>query len=88
MGYVCKPPSFATTEAEVEYLTALKGARLVQSFGSLHGNTPEVRGLLRCSNCECAPMYWDYLGFVDGYYDTMTIEGDGSDGDRPPPGDR
>ena len=85
VGYVYKPPSFATVDAEVEYLTALKGARLVQPFGSLHGNTPDVTGLLRCSECECALHYWDYLGFVDGHYDTMSVKGDGSDGDRPPP---
>jgi hypothetical protein len=85
VGYVCKPPSFATTDAEVEYLTALKDARLVQPFGSLHGNTPDVSGLLRCSNCERAPMYWDYLGFTDGHYDTMTASAPQED--RPPPED-
>ena len=85
VGYVCKPPAFETVDAEVEYLTALKGARLVQPFGSLHGNTPDVTGLLRCSNCERAPMYWDYLGFTDGHYDTMAVTAPQED--RPPPED-
>ena len=85
VGYVCKPPAFETVDAKVEYLTALKGARLVQPFGSVHGNTPNVSGLLRCSNCERAPMYWDYLGFTDGHYDTMTTTAPQED--RPPPED-
>jgi hypothetical protein len=83
VGYVCKPPAFETVDAEVEYLTALKGARLVQPFGSLHGNTPDVSGLLRCSECDQAPAYWEYMGFVDGEYDTMTAPA--QQGDRPPP---
>ena len=55
IGYVTKPPEFESVAEEVEDLTALKGSRLVQPFGSLHGNTPRIHGLLRCSTCECAP---------------------------------
>ncbi|MDN4015316.1 hypothetical protein QX233_22970, partial [Chryseobacterium gambrini] len=42
IGYVTKPPEFESVADEVEYLTALKGSRLVQPFGSLHGNTPRI----------------------------------------------
>jgi hypothetical protein len=87
VGYVCKPPAFETVDAEVEYLTALKGARLVQSFGSLHGSTPDVTGLLRCLECEQAPAYWEYMGFVDGEYNTGGAGSNGSTSDRPPPGE-
>jgi hypothetical protein len=85
IGYVTKPPEFESVEDQVEYLTALKGSRLVQPFGSLHGNTPRVTGLLRCSTCECAPRWWTYRGVVDGGHDNMEIVGPGADGDRPPP---
>ena len=84
MGYVTKPPEFATVADGVEYLTALKGSRLVQPFGSLHGNTPVVTGVLCCSACERAPRWWNYMGVVDGH-DNMTVIGSGVDGDRPPP---
>lgn len=87
IGYVTKPPEFESVEDEVEYLTALKGARLVQPFGSLHGNTPRVTGLLRCSTCEVAPRWWNYKGLVDGGYDNMEVAGSSADGDRPPPED-
>ena len=83
VGYVAKPPAFETAEAEIEYLTALKGSRLIQPFGSVHGNVPKLRNLLQCADCETAPAYWNYLGYVDGCYDTMTLA---TDGDRPPPG--
>jgi hypothetical protein len=85
IGYVTKPPEFESVEDEVEYLTALKGSRLVQPFGSLHGNTPRVTGLLRCSTCGCAPRWWTHKGVVDGGHDNMEIVGPGADGDRPPP---
>lgn len=85
IGYVTKPPEFESIEDEVEYLTALKGSRLVQPFGSLHGNTPAMTGVLRCSACERAPRWWNYMGVVDGGYDNMTVAGSSADGDRPPP---
>ncbi|WP_273838762.1 hypothetical protein, partial [Halococcus sp. PRR34] len=85
LGYVTKPPEFETVEEQVEYLVALKGSRLIQPFGSLHGNTPRVHGLLRCSDCECAPRWWNYQGLVDEGYDNMEVEGSSADGDRPPP---
>jgi hypothetical protein len=85
IGYVTEPPEFESIEDEVEYLTTLKGARLVQPFGLLHGNTPRVSGLLRCSACEIAPRWWTYRGVVDGGYDNMEVAGSSADGDRPPP---
>jgi hypothetical protein len=85
IGYVTKPPEFESIEDQVEYLTALKGSRLVQPFGSMHGNTPPVSGVLCCSACERAPRWWNYMGVVDGGHDNMTVIGSSSDGDRPPP---
>lgn len=83
IGYVCKPPEFETVEDEVEYLVALKGSRLMQPFGGLHGNISEAPSLLECSNCGRAPQFWNYLGLVDEAYDNMTIAT--SRTDRPPP---
>ena len=85
IGYKTKTSNFATVADEVEYLTTLKGSRLVQPFGSLHGNTPAVTGVLCCSVCECAPRWWNYMGVVDGGHDNMTVIGLSVDGDRPPP---
>jgi hypothetical protein len=85
IGYVTKPPEFESMEEEVEYLTTLKGARLVQPFGSMHGNTPRVTGLLLCSDCHRAPRWWNYKGVVDEAYDNMEVLGSSADGDRPPP---
>ena len=84
VGYVCKPPEFESVEAQIDYLTTLKGRQLLQPFGSLYGNTPEKAGLLRCANCDVVPLWWDYLGIVDEFYDTMTPTWEES-GDRPPP---
>ena len=84
VGYVCKPPEFESVEDEVEYLTALKGARLMQPFGSLYGNVSEMPSMLECANCGCAPQFWNYLGPVDEAFDNMTLA-TAHDGDRPPP---
>lgn len=65
MGYAAKAPEFANAEAESQYLTALKGSKLIQPFGDLHGNTPQVYGLLQCGSCEMAPAYWEYLDYCD-----------------------
>jgi hypothetical protein len=84
VGYVCKPPEFESVEDEVEYLKALKGARLMQPFGSLHGNVSEMPSLLECSECGRAPQFWNYLGLVDEAFDNMTLATP-HEGDRPPP---
>jgi hypothetical protein len=85
VGYVCKPPSFESVDAEAEYLKALKGSRLIQPFGSLHGNTPDVSGLLQCCDCERSPAFWNYLGYIQEHRSTALV-GSAEDGDRPPPG--
>lgn len=87
VAYAAKPPEWETVEGEVAYLKALKGSKLVQPFGDLHGNTPTTPRLLCCGTCEVAPAYWNYQGVVDGRYETVIVEGDGPDGDRPPPGE-
>jgi hypothetical protein len=84
VGYAAKAPEFQTAEAEAEYLTALKGSKLVQPFGDLHGNTPDVVGMLRCCDCEQSPAYWNYLEVVGGEISTALV-GSAPDGDRPPP---
>lgn len=68
----------------MECLTALKGARLMQPFGSLHGNVGDIPSLLQCATCGCAPQFWNYLGLVDEAYDNMTLATP-HEGDRPPP---
>lgn len=85
IGYAAKAPEYVDVDDEVAYLTALKGSKLIQPFGELHGNTPDVTGLLRCGECEMAPAYWEYLGVIDGRHETMLV-GPAPDGDRPPPG--
>jgi hypothetical protein len=83
VGYAAKPPEFESVDDEAAYLTALKGSKLIQPFGELHGNTPDVVGLLRCCDCEEAPRYWNYVGVVDEQVSTAMVGG--ADGDRPPP---
>lgn len=85
VGYAAKAPEFQDAEAEAEYLTTLKGSKLIQPFGDLHGNTPEVGGWLHCCECEIAPAWWNYLAVVDGTYSTAIV-GSSAGGDRPPPG--
>lgn len=84
VGYATKPPEFLSAEDEAAYLTALKGSKLVQSFGELHGNTPGVVGFLWCCDCGRAPRYWNYVGVVDGCYETAIV-GDGTRGENDPP---
>jgi hypothetical protein len=85
VGYVTKPPEFESVEEEAEYMVALKNARLMQPFGSLHGNTPDLGGMLLCSECERAPRWWTYCGLVDVGINNMNLAGASADGDRPPP---
>lgn len=84
IGYALKEPGFDDVSDEVDYLEALEGRAMVHPFGSLHGNIPDVVTRLVCSNCENTPMYWNYLGLVDGEHDNMGCV-HGVDGDRPPP---
>lgn len=87
IGYAAKPPQFESVDAQAEYLVALKGAKLIQPFGELHGNTPEPDGAyLRCERCGVSPAWWEQEGVIDGCYSTVLV-GSAPDGDRPPPGD-
>jgi hypothetical protein len=85
VAYATKPPEFESVEAEAEFATEMKGRRLVQPFGSLYGNTPDLGGTLLCANCDQQPAWWTYLGLVDEHRDNMGSVHDGeSTGDDPP----
>ena len=81
-GYVTKPPEFESVEDEVAVMLELKGARLVQPFGDLHGRTVEDTAWLLCSCCDRAPDHWEYLGVVDKVDDEIEVV---TRADRPPP---
>lgn len=83
-GYAAKAPNYQRAEDKAEYLLAIKGNKLVQPFGDLHGNSPDMEGRLHCSTCERAPGYWNYIAIVDGGYDNMVPDWK-LDVDRPPP---
>lgn len=81
VGYAAKPPEYESVEDEVQYYKALKGSKLVQPFGDLHGNTPDSEEL-RCTGCENIPLTgWEYLGVVEEGFGAV---GSAPDGDRPP----
>jgi hypothetical protein len=83
VGYAAKPPNYESVEDEVQYYKALKGSKLVQPFGKLHGNTPDSEEL-RCTGCENIPLTgWEYLGVVEEGFGAV---GSAPDGDRPPDG--
>jgi len=84
IGYAAKAPEWENTEEQVAYFEALKGSKLIQPFGELHGNTPPRDALLYCCTCERSPREWTYLGTVNGCYETAGV-GSAPDGDRPPP---
>jgi hypothetical protein len=85
IGYAAKAPEYESVEDEVEYFQALKGSKLVQPFGDLHGNTPDSGLPMYCCTCEESPEQWLYLGVVeDGGTCTVGV-GSPPDGDRPPP---
>jgi len=86
VGYAAKPPQYETLQGAVAYMKALKGAKLIQPFGDLHGNTPSPDAHLLCANCENTPAWWNYMGTVDERLETMgTSWDDPSAGDGPPP---
>jgi hypothetical protein len=84
IGYAAKAPEWESVEDQVEYLETLKGSKLVQPFGELHGNTPPVIAHLICGDCGRNPNWWNYEGVVDGAYNTVEVVN--GRGDRPPPG--
>lgn len=71
VGYAAKPPEYESAETAVAYATALKGSKLIQPFGELHGNTPDSEAQLVCADCERTPSWWNYEGTVDGRHATM-----------------
>lgn len=88
VGYAAKAPEFESLENEVAYLQALKGSKLIQPFGALHGNTPRQDHHLYCNACDRSPeldwrVEWAYNGVVDGRYETAVVGG--PDGPKPPP---
>jgi hypothetical protein len=86
VGYAAKPPEYETLAGAVEYAQALKGAKLIQPFGALHGNVPEPSGEVRCAACDMTPAWWDYLGVVDDRIDTMGKSWDDpTQGENDPP---
>jgi hypothetical protein len=88
VGYAAKPPEYETLDAAVTYAKALEGAKLIQPFGSLHGNVPEQSGNLLCANCELTPAWWEYLGTVDERIETMGTDWtDPTEGENDPPED-
>jgi hypothetical protein len=85
VGYAAKAPEYESVDDEVAYYGALKGTKLVQPFGQLHGNTPDGGLPMFCCTCEQSPDDWLYLGVVeDGGTCTVGV-GSPPDGDRPPP---
>jgi hypothetical protein len=86
VGYAAKPPEYETLDAAVEYAQALKGAKLIQPFGSVHGNVPALSGELLCAGCGLTPAWWDYLGLVNESIDTMGKSWDDpTQGENDPP---
>lgn len=83
LGYACKAPEFESIEDGVEYMQAMKNRRFVQSFGTTHGNVPDLEGQLLCARCECTPAWWNYQGVVNDQIDNMGTT-HGADSDDPP----
>ena len=85
IGYAAKAPEYESVDDEVAYYEALKGSKLIQPFGELHGNTPDAGLPMYCCTCERSPGEWLYVGTVeDGGTCTVGV-GSPPDGDRPPP---
>lgn len=85
VGYAAKPPQYETLDAAVAYVRGLKGSKLIQPFGGLHGNTPEVEAQLVCARCENTPAWWNYLGVTDDRLDTMGATWSDPSADDGPP---
>jgi hypothetical protein len=83
VGYAAKAPEWESVEDQVAYYEVLKGSKLLQPFGDLHGNTPESVSFLLCAECGASPEWWNYMGTVDGEYKTVEVVT--GKGDRPPP---
>jgi hypothetical protein len=84
IGYAAKAPEYVDAEDQVAYFQAMKGSKMLQPFGNLHGNTPDAGLPMYCCSCERSPDAWHYLGTVDARYETVGV-GAAPVGDRPPP---
>ena len=87
IGYAVKAPEFGNVEDEVEVITGLKGSRLTQPFGSLHGET-QPTAELTCPECGVSPAWWNYKGYVDMAFEGEPgsgVEGDDTRGGCDPP---
>jgi hypothetical protein len=85
VAYACKPPEFEEPEDAAAFAAETKGQRMIQPFGTLHGNVPDRPPSLLCERCERTPEWWTYLGVVDERIETVGSV-HGADGDRPPDG--
>ena len=87
VAYSVKAPEFEEVKTAARFAKSMKGKRLVQPFGSLHGNTPRVGNDLLCGRCERTPRWWNYLGIVDERRETMGSVHDGESTGNDPPGE-
>ena len=85
VAYACKAPEFESVGDEVNYLKALKGKRMVQPFGELHGNVDDLPPSLCCAECDKMPAWWEYLGVVNERVDNMGSVHDGESTGCDPP---
>jgi hypothetical protein len=85
VAYACKPPEFEDPEDAAAFASETKGERMVQPFGTLHGNVPDSPPQLLCERCENSPNWWNYVDVVEGRMETVGMV-HGEDGDRPPDG--
>lgn len=85
VGYAAKPPEYETLAGAVAYLKALKGTKMIQPFGELHGNTPKLTARLLCQKCDNSPAWWNYVGMVDERRETVSASWTSGDGTPPPP---
>jgi hypothetical protein len=83
VAYACKPPEFEDPEDAAAFASDTKGERMVQPFGTLHGNVPERPPQLLCEACENSPRWWNYVDVVNERRETVGMV-HGEDGDRPP----
>jgi hypothetical protein len=85
VAYACKPPEFEEPEDAAAFAAETKGERMVQPFGTLHGNVPKRPPQLLCERCEQTPAWWNYVDVVNERLETVGMV-HGEDGDRPPDG--
>lgn len=83
VAYACKPPEFEDPTDAAEFAVETKGQRMVQPFGDLHGNVPDLGDSLLCERCENTPNWWNYVDVVAERMETVgSVHSEGAD--RPP----